>query len=304
MPTSPTAPPQSTNQRRAPVRIVTDSVAQVPPEILLKHQIQVVPATLLLNDFRYQDGVDLPPQLLYQRMRIEKVPVQTTSPSVGQFYECFAAGLDPQPAPILYIGISNAMSATFSAAEQAASLLRQENPQLEIALFDSRIATIAEGFLVIEAAHMAAANMRIEEIIAELEMIRHRIGLVAALDTLEYLARGGRIGKAAYMLGSLIHIKPVVTIGEDGLVAPLTRVHSMHDALAKMVGYVEQKTKGRHLRRLAIMEADAADHAGLLKELALQSLQPDEFYWTDFTPVMVAHAGPGIIGLAYQIGEL
>jgi DegV family protein with EDD domain len=301
MPTTPTIPSQRKSQAQMPVRIVTDSVAQVPPDMVVKLNVQVVPATLILDDHRYQDGIDLPPQLLYQRMRIEKLPIQTTSPSVGQFYEHFTACLAQGPAQILYVGISSRMSATFSAAAQAASLLHQENPELVLSLFDSRIATIAQGFLVMEAARMAIEGATIDEIIADLEILRKNVGLVAALDTLEYLARGGRIGKAAYMLGSLIHVKPIVTLGEEGLVAPLDRVHSLHDALVKMVEYVVEKSEGRHLLRLAIMEADAAQHARELKELALQQLQPDDCYWTDFTPVMVAHAGPGILGLAYQI---
>lgn len=283
------------------IKIVTDSVAQVPREFVEKYHIHVIPSTLVFDGQCYTDGIDLVPEHLYHFMRINQAPVKTTSPSVGDFYTHFSACIQESKAPILYIGLSSRLTATFEAASTAAALLAEKYPDQIISLYDSQIATIAQGFMVMEAATLAQTCASLETILAMLNKLRPKIGLVATLDTLEYLARGGRIGKAAFMLGNLIQIKPIVTIGADGLVAPLGRARTMSEALEKMIARVEKVCAGRSLRRLAILEADAAENSRTLKELALSKLTIQDFYWTDFTPTMVAHAGPGIIGLAYQM---
>lgn len=298
---TPLSRPFSSHPPDERVKIVTDSVAQVPPQFVAQYQVQVVPATLILDEERYQDGVDLVPEHLYQFMRINQAPVKTTSPSVGEFYTHFSACLEESTGAVLYIGLSSKLTATFQAAQHAANLLREKYPKRKIILFDSQTATIAQGFLVMEAAVLAQAGENVDSISEKLADLRPKIGLVATLDTLEYLARGGRIGRAAFMLGNLIQIKPIVTIAHDGMVLPLGRARTMHDALHKMVNIVQKNCHGGRLRRLAILEADATENANLLQELAFSHLSTQEFYWTNFTPTMVAHAGPGIIGLAYQI---
>jgi DegV family protein with EDD domain len=281
------------------IEIITDSIAQVPSELARELGIHVIPSAIILDGQKYLDGVDLDPEILYQRMRDEKLIVQTTSPTVGQFYQVFQERLQAGAKALLYVGMSSRLSATFSTAEAAANLVLEEYPGRQISLFDSRIATIAQGFIAIQAARLARQGSSPEQVLAYIEKVRQRVGLVATLETLEYLARGGRIGKAAYMLGSLIQICPVVTIDEEGVVVPIARVRGKHEVLEKIVTYTEEQTAGSHNLHIAVMEASAPEAAARLGQLVQERLHPDSLLWTQFTSVMVAHAGPGIVGLAY-----
>jgi DegV family protein with EDD domain len=281
------------------VTVVTDSVAQVPADITAQLKIQVVPSTLILNGQKYQDGVDLVPNELYRRMREEQILVQTTSPPVGIFYQTFLDLIRDEVREILYIGLSSGMSATFSAAQSGARLVLDEFPDQKIILLDSRKATMAQGYIAIEAARLASQGATLPQVVARAEQVRKQTGLVATLETLEYLARGGRIGKIAYLLGAAVKILPVVTIGEDGMVAPVSIGRSHEGTLKSMIKYVAQQTQGSQTLHLAIMQADAQQRATRLRDLAIERLSPVDIIMTDFTPVMGAHAGPGLIGIAY-----
>ena len=296
-------PPESRQspQPAAKIAIVTDSVAQVPAERARQLGIRVVPSTIIVEGNKFLDGVDFNANGLYQRMRTEKnLVLSTSAPSAGQFFavfkECLEAGADS----VLYVGLSSRMSGTYSAAEGGAILAREEFGSRQITLFDTRIATIAQGFLAIEAAQLASQGADLEHILGHLNEERKHIGLVASLETLEYLARGGRIGKAAYMLGSAINILPVVSFGDDGVVLPIQRVRGHHRALVEMVSYVSTQVAGCRSLKLAVMHADALAQAEALQAMAVEALHPDEIFITHFTPVMAAHAGPGMIGLAYH----
>jgi DegV family protein with EDD domain len=166
-------------------------------------------------------------------------------------------------------------------------------------VIDSKLATIAQGFVAIEAARLAEQSASLEQVIAKVKDVQPRVGIAATVETLEYLALGGRIGKAAYLLGSLIQIMPVLTIDEDGVVAPVYRVRGNHKALNKIVEYVSSKA-GKHDRlHLAVMEADAPEQAAYLEKLAVERFGPIDLWHTDFTPVMGMHTGPGVVGLGY-----
>ena len=126
-----------------------------------------------------------------------------------------------------------------------------------------------------------------------------RTGLAASFETLEYLARGGRIGKVAYMMGSLIKIKPIITLDKEGTVAPVGAARSTKRALQAMVDFVARRVKGRQKLQITILEAEAPEQAAVLHELASRQLQPEAIHDSVFTPVMGVHTGPGLIGMVY-----
>lgn len=290
----------STAPRRTSVAVVTDSVAQIPSSLAEQWHIRVVPAILIVAGQQYQDGVTLHPEELYRRMRQEKLLPKTAAPSVGAFYEAFASRLREGYAELVYIGLSSRLSGVFASAASAAKMIEQDFPQGRVHLFDSRIATIAQGFIALEAARMAAEGFGAEAILQRVEEMRHRTGLFVTLETLEYLALGGRIGKAAYLLGNMAKIKPVISIGEDGLVEPIGGYVGQTRALEEIVSRVAEVLPEKRYLRLGLLHADAGEAARQLERLALARLHPDEFTWSTFTPVMGAHTGPGVVGLAYQ----
>jgi len=281
------------------VSIVTDSVAQVPEEIARQLKITVLPFSVNFGGKTYLDGVDLMPQELYRRMRIEKVLPTTAAPTVGQYLETFRSLLEAGARTILCVSLASKLSSGYSVAQMAAEQLRKEYPGCTIEVFDSRKATISQGFVAIAAARAAAEGKSLSEVIRITSEASYRSGFAASLETLEYLARGGRIGKAAYMVGSLIDIKPILALDDEGLVTPIKIVRSKNHALREIVDFVAGKVKGYRKLSLAIMQADANEQASQLQELVMQKLNPTELFISEFTPVMGVHTGPGLVGLAY-----
>lgn len=290
--------PKTTTEPEQIVAIVTDSVAQVPAEIVRQLAITVLPFTVNINGQPYLDGIDLEPSDLYRRMRLENIMPTTTAPSTGEYQQAFRTCLRAGAQAVLCVALSSRLSTGYSAARQAAEMVRNEFPDRLVEVLDSQLATISQGFVAIAAARAAAAGKPLSEVRRAAKEAKQRVGFAATLETLEYLARGGRIGKAAFMLGNLIKIKPILTI-EDGEVMPVSRVRGENHALQAIVDYVTQRVEGNRLLHLAIMEADAPEQAARLQELALQQLQPTEIFHTEFTPVMGVHTGPGLIGLSY-----
>jgi len=283
------------------VAVVTDSIAQVPQELAHQLGIHIVPFCVAVEGIVHIDANEEFLTDLYRRMRAEKnLILSTSAPSIGEYYETFVNCFNSGANSVVYIGIASRLSQAFSTAVAAARMVQEEIGHHDIHLIDTRLATAAQGFLAIEAARLAKQNATSQEIKKHVESERQRTGFAAGLETLEYLARGGRIGKAAYMLGSAIRILPVVTLNEKGEVIPISRIRGYHRVLDEMIRYVREKTNGyRHLS-LAVMHADVLEWAEKLQAMAVEQFHPDNIFITTFTPTMVAHTGPGIIGLAYH----
>lgn len=288
-------------QSAAKVAIVTDSIAQVPPELVRELGIQIMPFSLTVEGKIYTDLMDLDINELYQRMRVEKdLRLLTSAPSMGHYYQTFKSCRDRGAESVLYIGISSRLSGAFNTAQEAVRLLREDLGPQPIYLYDSRLATSAQGFLAVEAARLADSGADTQTIIDHIVEERKRTGFAAGLETLEYLARGGRIGRAAYMLGNAINILPVVSLDENGEVAPISRIRGYKRVMKEIIRYVKENISGYQSLSLAVMHADALPYAEELQAMAIKQFLPDEIYITYFTPTMVAHTGPGIIGLAYH----
>jgi DegV family protein with EDD domain len=279
--------------------LITDSVAQVPEELARQLGITVVPLSVQIEGVPYRDGVDLNLSELYRRMREEKILPTTIAPTPVEFEQAMRGCLSSGAQAVLCITISSRLSSSYTSACLAANLLRENHPERTIEVFDSLTAAAAEGSIVLAAARRAALGDSLQAVLEAARAARGRTGLVASFETLEYLRRGGRIGKAAYMLGSLIDIKPVVTLDAEGTVAPLASARTTRRALQVMVNYVARRTKGCRRLSLTILAADAPEQAASLRELVLQRLHPAEIQDSVFTPVMGVHTGPGLIGLAY-----
>jgi len=291
-----TAEQKKNNQK---VMVVTDSVAQVSLEIAKDFNITVVPLTVTIEGESFQDGIDLNLKDLYQRMREEKIVPTTTTPSPGEFFKVFQKIVHRGYQEILFISLSKKLSSCYDTACLAAEQIRQLYPQVKIKVLDSRTAGIAQGFVVYAASRAALEGKSLPEVIAAAEEAIPRTGMVAELGTLEYLARGGRIGKAAYLLGRMIDIKPILTLDNKGIVSPLKQVRTEARALQEMVIHVAKKVQGCKNYYLAILEADAPEQAAKLTELVNQKLKPTKLFKAVFTPVMGVHTGPDLVGLGY-----
>lgn len=279
--------------------VVTGSAAQVPPETASQLGIVILPLTIMVEGKEYLDGIDLFPGELYQKMRAQKIDVKTAAPNVGQYYACFKRIVDQQESDVLCISLSGKLSSDYNAAVDAAKMIVGEHPGNHVTVFDSLRAAAPQGLLAVEAAKRFRAGETMEAVIQYLMGARHRSGLIAALDSLDYLAQGGRIGKAAYLVGSALQIIPILTINDEGIVAPSTVIRKKGNIIPSIVSTLAKQTEGFKKLDLSVMHADAIQQAEALRR-SLNQLYPSlEIPISEFTPVMGAHAGPGLIGLGY-----
>jgi DegV family protein with EDD domain len=232
-------------------------------------------------------------------MRTQKIEVKTAAPNVGQYYECFKRIIDQQGCDILCITLSHKLSSDYNAAVNAAMMTSAEYPMNKVTIFDSLRATAPQGLLAVEAAKQLEAGVTIEEVVQYLMDARFRSGMIVALETLDYLAQGGRIGKAAHLVGNALKIIPIITINDEGIITPSTIIRKRENLISTILSMLAKQTLGNTKLDLSVMHADALEKAEELR-LSLNKLYPTiDIPISECTPVIGAHVGPGLIGLGY-----
>jgi DegV family protein with EDD domain len=286
------------------IAIITDSPAQVPPEVVEREHIVVIPYPVTIGDKSYLDGVDIQSDELYQRMRNDKIIPKTSHPSIGEYLDAYRNCIERGASAVLYVALCSKLSGALATGQEAAALLKNEMPDARIEIFDTLSATASEGFVASTVAKAAMGGATMEELIAIATETRRRSGFFAMLDTLEYLALGGRIGRAASLMGNFLQVKPIVCIQTDGIVSPASVVRSHNRGLDRMIELVagERRSPTEQLH-LVFMDADAPDRREELKKRAALRLNPVDTFDVPFTAVMGTHTGPGLVGLAYHYEE-
>lgn len=283
------------------VVVLTDSVAQIPPKLAQQYQIGVIPFSIIIGEESYWDGVDLTATQLYNRMRTENILPKTSHPSMGEYIEIFRKHLTSDAQSILYLSLSSKLSGAFSTASKAAFQFEQDFPGTRVEVMDTRTATIAQGFVALKAARAAQEGLNLDRVLEVAREEQPKVGFVAMLETLTYLARGGRVGKAAYLVGNLINIKPLVTIDKEGTVTPLGNLRGEKKYAEKLVDAMANLIGDQKPNQVSVMHADDLEKAETLSQYARERFDIEEIMLTDFTPVMGAHAGPGVLGLGYSL---
>ncbi len=280
--------------------VVTDSTSNLAPELSDAYDIPVIPLNVHWGDETYLDGKTLTADTFYRWLKARSKMPKTSQPSAGAFIDFFkevAEAYDTDT--ILGVFISAEMSGTLLSATQAKAQL----PDLTIELIDSQSVSMGLGLQVLVAARAAQEGKTLEETRARVRQCYENMHVVFAVDTLEFLHRGGRIGGAARLLGSALNLKPVLTI-ESGRVEPLEKVRSRRRSLRRMIQIAEDRLNGQHPVELAIMEAEAGeDDVAWVQDKVTQRLHPETLYTRVLTPVVGTHGGPGTIGVAFHTLE-
>ena len=277
------------------VAVVTDSSPYLPQHLLDEYPIHVVPLVVIWGEEHYADGVDITPDEFYTRLEDAEVMPSTSQPSVADFQHIFQE-LHEQGYQILAVLISDRLSGTISSATQARKLL----PEAEIEIVDSESVAMACGFQVLSAARAAARGASLQECKNTALQARERSGVIFVLDTLEFLHRGGRIGGAKRFFGTLLQVKPVLAI-EEGVVVSVDQVRTQKKALERIVEIVQSKAENHKSVRLATLHANNQSTAEKILEEASSRIQPQEKIFSEVSPVIGTHAGPGAVGLAYLL---
>jgi DegV family protein with EDD domain len=277
------------------VVIVTDSTA-LPPKMAQEHHIKVVPLSVIWDGESLADGVDIMPTDFYNRLEKSSTLPSTSQPPASAFVELFRTLLD-QGKDVAAILISSGISGTVNSAQQALGEINSDR----ISVIDSQTASTATGLQVLAAARKAAEGGTLEEV-TELAMeAQKHTDVVFAVDTLEYLHKGGRIGGAKRLLGSMLNIKPILQI-EDGVIEPADQVRTQKRALERLISLVEERAGSERPLRMAVFHSNVPEIAQDLLEETRSRLKPDEIFLAELSPVIGTHVGPGTIAIACMHG--
>lgn len=277
----------------AAVRVVTDSACDLSLEMAADEGVEIVPLTVRFGNDEFVDRRDLSPAQFWARLSTSEVLPETAAPSPGAFEEAFRAAAEAGAAGVVCITISSALSATFQAAQLAAQNVAGTIP---VAVIDSRAVTMAQGNVVLRAARVSAGGGALDEVVAAAREMVPRTRTFAALDTLENLKKGGRIGSAQALLGSMLSIKPIIEVA-DGKVEPESRQRTR----ARSLRYLAEKVReALPVADVAVMHGAAPD-VGVLVDLLAELHPRDQILVGDVGAVIGTHAGPGVVGVTFTV---
>ncbi len=277
----------------AGVRVVTDSACDLPDELIRRHGIGVVPLSIRFGDEELVDREELSASQFYEKMATSDTLPSTAAPSPGAFEAAFTAMADEGADAVVCVNLSSKLSATMASAQNAAAAL---DGRLDVRVIDSRSITTGLGSQVVEAARAAADGRSADDIVALVEDLRDRTRVFGALDTLENLKKGGRIGGAQAMLGTMLSIKPIVDIS-SGEVAEAGKQRTRRRAMNWLRDKLSEQSTVDHL---CVCHGDAPD---LDEFLALIAERHDREKITVATigAVIGSHGGPRILGLTWTV---
>ena len=274
------------------VRIVTDSASDIPMDLAKQWDITVVPAYIIIDDKPHRGGVDITADEFYQKLQAGGPLPTTAQPSVGDFTEAYQELLD-QGHSVISMHVSGKLSGTVNSAEQARAALGDEGAG-RIEIVDSQLASIPLGLMALSAGRRAADAESHSELAEQLRQELSRYHGLFLLDTLTYLQKGGRIGKAQAFLGSVLNVKPILTI-QDGVVHPVERARSRSRGLARLVAMAQELAP---VEELAVVYSTEREEAEALRD-RLSSVAPSNgIVVARFGPALGTHIGPGGLGVA------
>lgn len=276
--------------------IVTDSTSDIPPALAEQYGIEVVPLTLMFGEEAFRDNVDMTPEQFYERLpRSPQLPT-TSQPSPVEYMNVYRRIQEQYPgSPILSFHISSGLSGTYQSAVLAKSMLEEDGEAITVV--DSLSASYGFGFMVVEAARLAEQGQEPAAILEQVERLRQSRKLYFLVDTLEYLQKGGRIGKASAILGTLLNIKPILSIDAEGIIYAVEKVRGRKKAIARMIELFKADLPGVNTINVAVGHtAEPASGEEFLRELAGHFTLKEKVL-TNVGPVVGSHVGNGTLAV-------
>jgi DegV family protein with EDD domain len=279
------------------IAIVTDSTAYLPEDLVAAYDITVVPLVVIWGDEVLRDNIDISPNDFYKRLVTEKVMPSTSQASIQAFADVFKK-LYKKGYEILTIVISSGLSGTMGSAIQAKKLV----PKAKIELVDSQYTSAPLAYMALASARAAKRGASLQECKEIVELVREHTQVFFAVDTLEFLHRGGRIGGASRFLGTALNLKPILDL-VDGKIEAVERVRTSKRAHKRLLELLDKGVDGNEpINMIGIIGADAADAAAELLNEIKGKYEPDEILLANLSPVLGTHTGPGTVGIAYVAG--
>lgn len=286
---SPTAP----GSGRHRVRVVTDSTADLPFDVAEKLGIAVIPLSVIFGDSAFRDGVDMTPSEFYSKLAASTKLPTTSQPTPGEFSDLYD-GLSWETKAVLSIHISSKMSGTVQAARAA----RKGLEGLKVEIVDSGLVSIPLGMTVVAAARAAERGAALDELVSLVHDLAGRARVYFTVETLEYLSKGGRIGRARALAGRLMNVRPILTI-EEGIIAPAARARGPRDVLDKLLELTANELTADCGGMLGIVHAQRPDVVGRIQSAFFDRFRFDEAMVAELGGIVGTHVGPGAWGVSY-----
>ncbi len=276
------------------IAVVTDSVATIPPHLVKQHNIYVAPVHIIWDKVDYRDGMDLQTGEFYTRLRKSKTLPTTSSAIQGEFIQIFES-LQGKVDGIVVVALTGALGAACNSALNAKELVKG----VPVEVIDTRTAFMAQGFAAIAAAQVAAAGGKMADVLKAAENVFSKAHVFWAMDTLEYLRKGGRVSLPQAVLASWLQVKPITGLNKEGKVEPLARVRTRAKVIDKLIELMNERVTGNSPLHVSVLHGDAAEEAGKLEQVVNARYKPVELIRSEISPVIGTHTGPGTLGLAF-----
>lgn len=276
------------------VAVVTDSIACVPPELVARYGIHVVPLRVTFGTRCYRDGIDLTAEEFYRRFLEDDDDLATSQPSAGEFLRVYAA-LGRHADAVVSIHAAAGLTGGYNAARVGQGLV----DTVQVHLVDSQTAGIAQGFVVLAAAQAAQDGEDVTTVLAQAEAVAGRVQMFGFLDTLKYVQRGGRLNRVLALADTLLHLRPLFRIGQ-GQIGLLGSARTSHQAEERLMQAVVERV-GEQSVHVGVSHAARPDAAQRLLDQAREQLHCVETLMAPFTPAMGVHTGPGVLALAFYV---
>ncbi len=277
--------------------LVTDTTCDLPPELIIEHDITIVPLTVMFGDESYLDQVDITHEEFLARLTDPGQPQPTTSqPSPLHLEQAFTRAAE-HAEEVLGIFVSGRLSGTLGQARAVASRFTAA----KTTVYDGRSASLGMGLKVLRAAELAREGLDAEEIVGELDRVSERSGLLLTVDTMKYLNRSGRVGTGRALLGTLLHLKPILGLDSEGGVIPVDRVMGREALIPRVLELLRQSVPTERSRlRMAVAHVACRDTADELAGQLAEEFEPDDILIRQAAGVLSAHTGPGAWAVFYQ----
>lgn len=279
------------------IAILTDSTANLPIEWVEQYHIQVIPLKINWGNETFLDGVELTPSAFYTRLPHSKSLPTTSQPSIQDFLMAFEKMAD-QTEGIIVPLISSGISGTVASAQAAA----RQFTRVPVEIIDTHITSMGQVLIILAVARAIEQGKSLQEVKRIAEDIIPRLHTYFAVDTLEYLHRGGRINGASRYLGTALNIKPILFFNPEGKIDALERVRTTRKALQRLLSLAEEQANGRPVH-VGIVQANVPQVAQEFREEVERKLICKEIFTIELSPVVGTHVGPGAIGIALYTDE-
>ena len=275
------------------IAILTDTTANLPAEWVKQYSIREIPLKIHWENETYLDGIDLTPEEFYMRLSKSKSLPTTSQPSIQDFLKAFESLADEGATGIVVPLISSGISGTVDSAQAAVRLFTR----VPVEIIDTHITSMGQVMIILAAARAAEQGASLQEVRQAADEVVKRLHVFFAVDTLEYLHRGGRINGASRYFGTVLDIKPILFFNSEGKIDALERVRTKRKALQLLIALAEKQADGRPVQ-VGIVHANVPQAVQEFRDEVEKRLKCKEIFTVEFSPVIGVHVGPGTIGIA------